>query len=246
MAKQKSNDKNRARGNGDNPRVKLERKSLWGGVFHFIVSPLVWRLILLVIIVAVLFWQWGSITSWFADVTESTVELFGWGLVLIAIAVIVIMGLIWRRQLSAWAHRWKLHQWNKGLGAIAFIFAVWGILALFNLGGSFGLHIINHDQGLIGILCILGLVVLGVILVASVFTYRPWCRLLCPFGTMAWLTSRFSRFKIRRNENCTDCKLCEKICPTSEAFTESTKAECYLCNLCVDNCPANALEYTKK
>jgi len=95
-------------------------------------------------------------------------------------------------------------------------------------------------------LLLIPLILLGVILVASVFTYRPWCRLLCPFGTMAWLTSRFSRFKIRRNENCTDCKLCEKICPTSEAFTDSTKAECYLCNLCVDNCPANALEFRKK
>jgi len=165
MAKQKSNTKNRARDSG-RPDMKLTGKSLLGGVFHLIASPLVRRLILLVIIVAVLFWQWGRITSWFDDVTESTVELFGWGLVLIAIAVIVMMGLIWRRQLSAWAHRWKLHQWNKWLGASAFILAVWGILALFNLGGSFGQLIINYDQGLIGILCILGFVVVGVILVA--------------------------------------------------------------------------------
>ncbi len=172
MAKQKSNIGNRAKGSGGKPRVKPRRKSLVKGLFHFIVSPLVRRLILLVIIVAVLFWQWGRLASWVTDVTDSTVELFGWGLILIAIAVIIIMGMIWRRQLSAWAHRWKLHQWNKWLGAIAFILAVWGILALFGLGGSFGLRIINYDQGLISILRILGLVILGVILVAPRACFR--------------------------------------------------------------------------
>jgi len=172
MAKWKSNTKNRAKGSGGKPRVKPERKSLLGGLFHLIVSPLMRRLILLVIIVTVLFWWRDSLASWVTDVAENTVGLFGWGLVLIAIAVIVIMGLIWRRQLSAWAHRWKLHQWNRWLGAIAFILAVWGILALFDLGGSFGLRIIGYGQGLIGILRILGLVILGVILVAPRVCFR--------------------------------------------------------------------------
>jgi len=115
--------------------------------------------------VAVLFWQWRRLVSWFTDVIKSTVNLFGWGLILIAIAIITIMGMIWRRHLSVLAHRWKLHQWNKWLGAIAFILAIWGILALFDLGGSFGLRIIGQ-QGFIGILRILGLVILGFILVA--------------------------------------------------------------------------------
>ena len=187
MAKRKSNIRNRAKGSDGKPRVKPRRKSLLGGLFYFIVSPLVRRLILLVIIVAVLFWQWGRLASWVTDVTESTVELFGWGLVLIAIAVIIIMGMIWRRQLSAWAHRWKLYQWNKWLGAIAFILAVWGILALFDLGGSFGLRIIGYDQGLIGILCILGLVILGAILVAP----RACFRLIANFTS--WLGRQLRR-----------------------------------------------------
>lgn len=164
MAKWQSSIGNRAKGGGK-PRVKPERKSLLGGLFHFIISPLVRRLILLVIIVAVLFWQWDRLVSWLTDVAESTVELFGWGLVLVAIAVIIIMGVIWRRQLSAWAHRWKLYQWNKWLGVIAFILAVWGILALFDLGGSFG-------QNFVGFPRILGLVILGVILVAPRICFR--------------------------------------------------------------------------
>ncbi len=175
MAKWKSSIGNRAKGSGGKPRVKPERKSLSGGLFRFIVSPLVRRLILLAIIVAVLFWQWSRLVSWVTDVTESTVELFGWGLVLIAVAIVVIMGIIWRRQLSAWAHRWKLYQWNKWLGAIAFILAVWGILAIFDLGGSFG-------ENFAGFFRILGLVILGVILVAPRVCFRLLMRFISRLG----------------------------------------------------------------
>ena len=176
MVKWKSNTENRAKGSGGKPGVKPERRSLLGGLFHLIVSPLVRRLILLVIIVAVLFWQW-----------EGLVGMFGWGLVLIAIALIIIIGLIWRRQLSAWAHRWKLHQWHNWLGAIAFILAVWGILALFGLGGSFGLRIIASDRGFVGVLCVLGLVILGVILVAPRVSFR----LLVKF--ISWVVGRLRK-----------------------------------------------------
>ena len=155
MVKWKSNIRNRTKDSGGKPKANPERKTLWGGLFHFIVSPLVWRLILLAIIVAVLFWWWDRLVTWVTDVTGSTVDLLGWGLVLIAIAIIIIMGKIWRRQLSAWTRHWKLYQWHKWLGAIAFILAIWSILALFDLGGSFGLRIINDNQNFIGTLCIL-------------------------------------------------------------------------------------------
>ncbi|MBA7680631.1 hypothetical protein ES703_88952 [subsurface metagenome] len=173
MAKRKADIK-------DKPRIKPKRKSLLGGLFHFIVSPVVRRLMLIVVVVAVLFWQWNRLASWFTGVTESTVELFGWGLILIAVAIIVVVGMIWRRQLSALARRWKLYQWNKWLGAIAFILAIWGILARFGLGGSFGL---NFDS----VLCILGLVILGVVLLAP----RACFRLVVNF--ISWLGRRFRK-----------------------------------------------------
>jgi len=127
-------------------------------------------------IVAILFWQWSALTSWVASIREATLELFGWGLILIAIALVVIVGMIWRRQLSALAHRWKLYQWNKWLGAIAFILAIWAILAFFNLGGSFGLAIIGQDivdyPVWASLLRLVGLVLIGIILVAPVACYR--------------------------------------------------------------------------
>jgi ferredoxin len=70
----------------------------------------------------------------------------------------------------------------------------------------------------------------------SIFIYRPYCRFFCPFGALAALFGRFSPLKIRRTAQCTECGICEKICPTLEGFEFSTKAECYYCNRCIDFC----------
>ncbi len=176
MAKRKPNIRHKSKGISDKPRVKPGRRSFWGGLFHFMVSPLVRRLILLGAIIVLLFWQWSTLTSWVASVREGALELFGWGLILIAIAVIILAGMIWRRQLSSWARRWKLYQWNKWLGAIAFVLAIWAILALFNQGGSFGLTIIGQDivdyPVWASLLRLAGLVIIGIVLVAPGACFR--------------------------------------------------------------------------
>ena len=138
-------------------RKKPGGTSSWSRPFRFIALPLVWRLILLILIVALLFWQWSAVTSWAINIADKAWELFGWGLILIAIVVIIIIGMLWRRQLSTLANRWKLYHWNKWLGAVTFILAIWGILALFNWGGSVGLNFIGQDD-FTAILWILGLV----------------------------------------------------------------------------------------
>ena len=85
-----------------------------------------------------------------------------------------------------------------------------------------------------------------VVLVVSVFVYRPFCRHICPYGFLLSLTASKSMFKLRRNNNCIDCKKCEKICPTNEAGIFDLKQECYLCNRCKDVCHVNAIEYNRK
>ncbi|NMC05585.1 MAG: 4Fe-4S binding protein [Candidatus Lokiarchaeota archaeon] len=84
---------------------------------------------------------------------------------------------------------------------------------------------------------------LATIAIASVFVYRPWCRLACPFGTLAWLTSRTSKYKLRRTSSCTDCKSCEQACPTNEAARGTSKSNCFLCNRCIDACPKDAIVF---
>jgi S-DNA-T family DNA segregation ATPase FtsK/SpoIIIE len=183
MAKKKTKVKGKAKPRADSEknRQKPGNGLTWGGFFHFLWSPWVRRFILLVVILSILFWQWDRVASWFNEVTESTLGLFGWGLVLIAIAVLIIAGIIFRKQISAFIIRWKLYQWNKWLGAASFFFAVWGILALFELGGRFGQSLIG-DSVPLGVLRVLGFFVLGIILVAPRLCWRALV------GFLSWLT----------------------------------------------------------
>ncbi len=90
----------------------------------------------------------------------------------------------------------------------------------------------------------LPLIILILLSIASIFLYRPWCRFFCPFGAGSAFLGRFTRDKYIRTEACTDCKLCERICPTQEAFVDSRKGECYYCNRCIDICPHNAIQFS--
>jgi S-DNA-T family DNA segregation ATPase FtsK/SpoIIIE len=166
------------------PETRTGRDLNLVGFFHFLSSLWLRRLVLLVLILTLLFWQWQAISSWINDVTESTIGLLGWGLVLIALAVIITIGIIFRQKLAYFTVRWKLYQWNKWLGAVAFLFAIWGVLALFGLGGNFGETLIGRTIGL-GVLRVLGLFLLGIILVMPQLCWRA---LLVIFS---WLVNLF-------------------------------------------------------
>jgi len=153
------------------PRGRPRRRSWLGQLFRLLMLPPVRNFILLLVAAAVIFWQWPKLTA-----------LFGWGLVFIAAAAVTVIVQAKRRRLASFILR--LHRW---LGAVAFILAAWGILALFGLGGSFGQETIIRYAApdIENALRILGLVILGVILVAP----RACLRLLT--GLASWLRAQF-------------------------------------------------------
>ena len=179
MAKKESNTK-------DKPREKPKKRAWWIYLLRFMMLRAVRWLLSLTFIVILIFWQWSALTSWTAGVRDSALALFGWGLILIALTVVTIVGMTWRRQLLTFLRRWKLHQWNKWLGSIAFILAVWGILALLGLGGNFGLGIIGSPN-FNGIFRILGLVIAGTILIAPKACFRLTA------SSILWLGKEFKR-----------------------------------------------------
>jgi len=90
-------------------------------------------------------------------------------------------------------------------------------------------------------------IVFVIILLVSVFVYRPFCTFLCPYGFVLSLFARFGRFGLKRTDKCIKCRKCERICPTREAGGEDTKAECYLCGRCIEVCPVDsAIVYGKR
>ncbi len=159
MAKRKTNIRVKPRGK---PRRRLARAQRVDLLF-----PLVRRLIPVLLFILVV----GLIVELVLWQRSALISLFGWGSVFIVIAVGTLAVVLWRRKLSS-----LIHHWNQWLGGTALALAVWGILALFpgegilrqvSLGGSFGLYIIGYPAPeLIVTLRILGLVLIGIILVA--------------------------------------------------------------------------------
>ncbi|MCL0094626.1 DNA translocase FtsK [Dehalococcoidales bacterium] len=136
--------------------------------------------ILLVIILGLLLWR-GEVIALLAGIGDKILELFGWGLVLILIAIGSLAWVLWRGKSSL------IYHWNQWLGGIAFILAGWGILSLFNLGGSFGLSLINYPA--LGFIGIVGLVIIGIILVAPRACFR------FVINSISWLGKIASRPK---------------------------------------------------
>lgn len=86
-----------------------------------------------------------------------------------------------------------------------------------------------------------GAVVLGVVLVASLFVERPWCRYACPLGAAIGLASKLSPLRIERaGPACAGCALCTSTCPVGipvDTRTTITDAGCIMCLRCIGTCP---------
>jgi len=86
-----------------------------------------------------------------------------------------------------------------------------------------------------------GLVVLVIVLVASLFVERPWCRYACPLGAATGIVSKLSPFYLKRESDaCKNCAICTKACPMGlpvHTATTIKSVDCVGCLECVDECP---------
>ncbi len=86
------------------------------------------------------------------------------------------------------------------------------------------------------------LLVLGAILVLSLFVERPWCRWFCPFGALQGIMQLLSPWKIRKNrELCTSCGVCSRACPMRIQIHEKSAVldtRCNRCGKCLAACPS--------
>jgi len=92
-----------------------------------------------------------------------------------------------------------------------------------------------------------------VILIISLFIYRPFCKYICPIGALLNFVSRIGLFRITPGDDCTDCGVCVRKCGMG-ALTINRKGQkpildksrCIACGECRENCHANCLNILKK
>lgn len=97
-----------------------------------------------------------------------------------------------------------------------------------------------------------GLVLLVITLLGTVFIDRLWCKYLCPFGAFLGIFHRFSLVKINADQDsCHSCKVCERKCSMQvKVISDNTnERECIACGECVAKCPSKgtlAMRYKTK
>ncbi len=82
--------------------------------------------------------------------------------------------------------------------------------------------------------------VLIVILVASVFIYRPFCRFICPLGAIYGFFNKIALLGVKVDKDkCTDCGLCVAHCKMD--IKHVGDHECINCGECIKVCPTKAI-----
>lgn len=193
---------------------------------------------------------------------------------MIALTVFLLMVFLANKYICAWGCQvgtlqdliFRLNQSEKGK---AIITSQWKVpfvvsnsvriafLALFTLGAFlWGLDLIEpidpfkiYKPAALGLL---GGLSLGVILLASLFVYRPWCHFLCPFGLTGWLVEKISRVKINVDyETCIACQKCAVACPSPVMGAilrreNKTIPDCFSCYTCREICPTGSISFSAR
>ncbi len=81
-------------------------------------------------------------------------------------------------------------------------------------------------------------IVLGALLMGLLVPYF-FCRFVCPTGGVLEVLKRFSLFRYRMADNCTDCGICNRVCGLE---TRPALDNCTNCGECKGACPVNAIE----
>jgi polyferredoxin len=159
---------------------------------------------------------------------------------------------LWHAGKKIFGQNFQLWRWVdiplRGLKYLLLGFFVW---AVSSMSATSIAAFMRSDYGLIADVKMLnffrtlgetGAIVMGILVVASLFVQNFWCRYLCPYGALLGLTSFLSPLRIRRNpEACIDCAKCAKACPSAlpvDKLITIKSAECTGCLECVAVCPA--------
>jgi len=128
--------------------------------------------------------------------------------------------------------------------------------AILKVGGLQGVDLFASKGGP-QLIILVTIFIVGISLISVLFGSRAFCRYLCPQGVFLTIGSKLGKkIKITSlhlksdQDNCTECKLCDKFCPmglnVSQMVTKKImdNSNCILCGECIKKCPKKAITYS--
>ena len=97
-----------------------------------------------------------------------------------------------------------------------------------------------------------GWILLALLLISSVFIYRPFCKTICPIGlVLGWITKIPGASVLGIKGKCTGCVSCNRSCKINaitrdEKFSKLDNQECIACGECTHSCHEGVLQFTRK
>lgn len=100
-------------------------------------------------------------------------------------------------------------------------------------------------RGTIGFLYAWKSAILAVLILLSLFIYRPFCKYLCPLGAIYSVFNPVALVRYKFDaDRCTDCGQCTRACPMSiDVRRNCNSLECIRCGACLHACKPGALDY---
>ena len=159
---------------------------------------------------------------------------------------------LWKAGRRMWGRNFTLPRWaDVALRSLKYVLMGLFVWVVVTMGVTEIRAFLDSPYGIIADVKMLDLfrfmsqttaIVLGVLVVASLFVQNFWCRYLCPYGALMGIAALVSPLRIRRSPAvCIDCAKCAKACPSQlpvDRLITIRSAECLGCMECVNVCPA--------
>jgi len=95
---------------------------------------------------------------------------------------------------------------------------------------------------------ITGYVLLGVLLISSLFIHRPFCKMVCPAGLIfGWVTKIPGAAVLGITNSCAGCKTCNTACNINAITRKNNTSkldnqECIMCGECMSDCKIKSIK----